>query len=265
METAQPPPAPNDRTDVPGAAAFGKFMRAVQAIADAPGELTVASLAKATGVPRPTAHRIVAALVAEGMAVEDRRSGRLTLGPRLISLAFRSWDRSDIRRAAQEHLVALRDAVDETVHLAIPSGPEMVYIEKLESRRNVRMASRIGTRVALHSSSVGKAWLAALSPAHCAAIRLTLTPRTSHTFTERDALMADVEATRARGYALDLQENELDICCYGAAIVGRDGLPVGCVSVSMPRYRFEEQPREPIVAALARCVGDIAASVGAER
>jgi len=258
METPPQTPAPNDRTDVPGAAAFGKFMRAVQAIADAPGELTVASLARQTGFPRPTAHRIVAALVAEGLAMEEPRSGRLALGPRLISLAFRSWDRSDLRRAAQEHLVALRDALDETVHLAIPSGSEMVYIEKLESRRNVRMASRIGTRVALHSSSVGKAWLAALPSEERAAARLTLTARTARTFTERAALMADVEATQARGYALDLQENELDICCYGAAIAGRDGRPVGCISVSLPRYRFEEQPRQPIVSALLDCVRNIA-------
>ena len=240
-------------------------MRALQAVADAPGRMNVAALAQATGTPRPTAHRIVAALAAERLVVEDRATGRISLGPRLISLAFKSWDQSDLRRAARAPIEALRDAVDETIHLAVPSGLELVYIDKIESRQNVRMASRIGTRVALHSTSVGKAWLAALPPGALDDVlpQLVLTPCTPHTLTDRAKLADEVARTRARGHSLDLQENELDICCYGAAVPGADGLPAACISISMPRYRFEERPAGPILDALAQCVRAIAESLGA--
>ena len=88
--------------------------------------------------------------------------------------------------------------------------------------------------------------------------RLPLPARTRHTVTDRTALERQLQATRERGYSLDIQENEDDICCYGRAIVGRDGRPLGCISVSMPRYRFEETDARPITQAMAECVRDIA-------
>lgn len=138
----------------------------------------------------------------------------------------------------------------------------MVYIDKLESGRAVRMAPRIGTRVSLHSSSVGKAWLAALPEPELAEWlpRLVMVAHTRFTRTEPAAVREEIAATRRRGYAVDLQENELDICCYGRAIPGRDGRALGCVSLSMPRYRFEELAPETADAALRRCVEGIAAA-----
>ncbi|WP_222183741.1 IclR family transcriptional regulator [Geminicoccus harenae] len=259
MATADP-----SQAGVPGTAAFGKFMRVLQAVADAPGEHGVAALARLTGLPRPTVHRIVAALEAEGLVVPAPGSGRYALGTRLMALASQSWDRLDLRRLARPHLQALRDRLDETVHLALPAGDAMVYVDKLESRQVVRMTSRIGTPVALHSSSVGKAWLAALPEAEATALvaRLTLSARTPHTIQDSARLLEEVDRTRASGAAIDRQENELDICCYGQAIPGPDRRPLGCVSVSMPRYRFEAAPAAPIEAALRACVAAIAAELG---
>lgn len=248
------------KEEVPGTAAFSRFMRVLQAVCDSDDPPTKARLATLVDLPRPTIYRIVAALKAEGMLTESRGSGTLLPGPRLLSLAARGWERSDFRKAAQAPLARLRDLLDETIHLAIVSGDEMVYIDKLESNRTVRMMSRIGTRVPLHSSSVGKAWLATLDSETLQAVldRLPLTARTRYTVTDRKALERQLVATRERGYSLDIQENEDDICCYGRAIVGRDGRPLGCISVSMPRYRFEETEARPITQAMAECVRDIA-------
>ncbi|GJD53370.1 HTH-type transcriptional regulator XynR [Methylobacterium crusticola] len=254
----------NGRAEIPGTAAFGKFMRVLQAVADAPGDMTVAGLCRITGFPRPTVHRIAAALVTEGMLAEGS-GNRLRLGPRLISLAFRSWDGSTLRQVAQDHLVRLRDRLDETVHLAVHDRGGMVYVDKLESRRTVRMASRIGTRVALHATAVGKAWLATLDEAELEPVlaRAVLVALTPGSITDREALRAEVAATRARGHALDRQENELDICCYGHALRGPGGRVLGCISVSLPRYRFEEVPAQAILAAMRDCVAGIAAAAGA--
>lgn len=251
---------PSLREEVPGTAAFSRFMRVLQVVSDCDDPPTKARLATLVNLPRPTVYRIVAALKAEGMLVESHGSGTLLLGPRLLSLAARGWERSDFRKAAQAPLERLRDLLDETIHLAISSGDEMVYIDKLESNRTVRMMSRIGTRVPLHSSSVGKAWLATLDPEALRGIldRLPLPARTRHTLTNRKALERQLDATRERGFSLDIQENEEDICCYGRAIVGRDGRPLGCISVSMPRYRFEETEARKITQAMAECVRDIA-------
>ncbi|PWL18606.1 IclR family transcriptional regulator [Falsochrobactrum shanghaiense] len=251
---------PSGRQEVPGTASFSRFMRVLQAVSDSEAPLTTARLAILVGLPRPTVYRIVAALKAEGMLTEEAQTGAWLLGPRLVSLAARSWDRSDLRKAAQIPLAQLRDQLDETIHLAIRSGDEMVYIDKIESNRTVRMMSRVGTCVPLHSSSVGKAWLASLDDVEMRAIlaQLPLRPRTKHTLTTREAVAAEIAATRERGYSLDLQENEEDICCYGRAIPDQNGRARGCISVSMPRYRFEEAPSGPITQAMEQCVRAIA-------
>ncbi|TNC09885.1 IclR family transcriptional regulator [Methylobacterium terricola] len=250
------------RPEIPGTAAFGKFMRVLQAVADAPEAATVAGLAKRTALPRPTVHRIAAALTAEGLVTDE--NGVLRLGPRLVSLAFQSWDGSLLRQAAGASLARLRDDLDETVHLAVPDHGEMVYIDKLESHRTVRMASRIGTRVALHTSAVGKAWLATLPEPELDALlgRLALPARTPHSLTDPAALRRAVAETRERGHSLDLQENELDICCYGMALRGARGRVLGGISVSLPRYRFETLPPETVLRAMTACAEDVARVAG---
>ncbi len=248
---------------VPGTAAFGKFIRILQFIADQPGRSSVAEIAAALRMPRTTVHRIVAALQHEGL-VEDKDG--LGLGLRLVSLAWRSLDQSGLRQLARPSLDRLNAALDETVHLAVNSGAEMVYLDKLESRRAVRMTSRLGTRVTLHASAVGKSWLAAQPDAVVEALIPTLDYQrfTPHTIATPEALRAEIAATRHRGYALDLQERELDICCYGMAVVTAGGVQA-CVSVSLPRYRFEDLPADRAQAALSECVRGIAAALGGAR
>ena len=238
-------------------------MRVLQFVADQPGQVGVAEIALRTAMPRTTVHRIVAALLQEGMLRADAAGG-LGLGLRLVSLAYRSWDQLEIRRRARPALERLNAALDETVHLAVNAGHEMVYVDKLESGRAVRMTSRLGTRVTLHASAVGKAWLAAQPVPVAEALigDLVLDPLTVHSLTTAEALRADIARTRARGHALDLQERELDICCYGMAIVV-DGQVQGCVSISLPRYRFEALPAEQALAALHDCVEEIAAALRA--
>jgi DNA-binding IclR family transcriptional regulator len=247
--------------DVPGTAAFTKFMNVLQAVSDAPQPPSVRDLSKALGYPRPTTHRIVAALLAEGMLLEIGAEGRVGLGPRLISLAYKAWERSDLRAIAEPYLNRLRDTLDETVHLAMRSGLEMAYISKLESRRTVRMASRIGTRVTLYSSSVGKAWLSQQSPEEVRKLisAVTIKPFTDKTITHVDALLAEIEMSAARGYTTDLEENEEDICCYGSAIVVPAQGVVGCVSVSMPSYRFKTLDPGEAISAIQECTRGIAA------
>ncbi|WP_061170474.1 IclR family transcriptional regulator [Caballeronia hypogeia] len=249
-----------DAAKATGTAAFSKFMAVLQLIADAAEPPTIARLAAASGYPRPTVYRIVGALIAEGLVVENVRGGCYALGPRLMSLASRSWERSDLRVAATDALRTLRDATQETVHLAVKSGAEMVYIEKLESPHAVRMASRIGTRVTLYSSSVGKAYLSTLTSAERDALLqdIAFERFTPNTIVDRSALDAELDATRERGYSEDREENEAQIFCYGSAIVGANGATLGCVSVSIPLFRKSATPMETYIEPLRQACRAIA-------
>ncbi|MEM9630886.1 MAG: IclR family transcriptional regulator [Pseudomonadota bacterium] len=211
---------------------------------------------------RPTLYRLLAGLEAEGLIVQtpDRR---YLPGLRLVSLARRALARNDIRDLARAHLEKLRDQTGETVHLAIPSGSGLVYIDKIESHETVRMSSTIGTSVPFHSSGVGKAYLAALPDAECASlIKATkLEAVTPYTTTDPDVLAGQIANCQSQGFIFDDQENETGIVCFGAAILEENDSPAAAVSVSVPLFRLRDD-RSSYSEPLLDCVKDISRQLG---
>jgi len=119
---------------------------------------------------------------------------------------------------------------------------ELVYIDKIESQEAVRMTSTIGTRVAFHSTAVGKAFLSTMPNAKADELinRIELPALTEFTTTDRTALKAIVRRAEQDGYACDDQENEIGIVCFGAAICQTVDRPVASISVSVPLFRLED-------------------------
>ena len=172
----------------------------------------LADIAQRAGVARSTAHRILQRLVERGYARAEG-DGRYVPGARVLALAgdaLRDLDRGQV----EPILEALRDDLGHTVHLALLTGAEATYVEKLEARDSgYQMASRVGMRLALHTTAIGKAILAALPD-------------------DRRLAARERRQIRERGYALDDQENERNVRCVGAAVLDERGRPTGAVSVS---------------------------------
>lgn len=235
---------------VAGTAAFAKFMTVLQAVADAETPLSVAALARACGYPRATVHRIVCALAEHGMLAEAE--GGYRMGMRVVGLAARAMP--DVRGLLAADLRALRDATGETVHVAVPGGAEMIYIDKLESPGPLRMASRVGAGVAVHRSAVGRAWLASLDPEAALQAMRALPACADPAVLAR--LRERVAQARADGYATDDEENEAGICCFGIALPGGQA----CVSVSVLRFRM--QGRDTYIQPLLRLRDSAARHLG---
>lgn len=248
MSQGQPTEVREDQApaSVQGAASFTKFMTVLQIIADAPGALNIAQLTKRAPFPRGTVYRLVSALIAEGLVTQAEEGGAFRLGPRLLQFAAKTWEDSDLRTIARDFLVSLRDATDETVHLAVPSNGQMVYIDKLVGSNRVQMKTSIGGQVELHSTSVGKAWLSGLPDERLKVMLkgLALKRYTAKTYTTPAALLDELKRTREQGFAFDDEENEPDIRCFGSPIFNRAGEPVGAVSITMPVYRHDERRHE---------------------
>ncbi|HEY8498264.1 MAG TPA: IclR family transcriptional regulator [Limnochordales bacterium] len=200
----------------------------------------VSELARATGLHKATVHRLLTTLRRAGLVELGPDGMRYRLGLRLLELGGRVLARLDLRDVARPYLLELRDATRLTVHMAVLDGTEVVYIEKLDSPANLRMASFVGTRSPAYSTSLGKAILAALPEAELEAVlaRTRFEQRTARTLASAQALRADLEATRARGYAVDDVENEEGIRCVGAPVYGHSGKVVASISVSGPIFSF---------------------------
>jgi DNA-binding IclR family transcriptional regulator len=193
----------------------------------------LADIAAATGLPKATVHRILRVMVERGLALPTG-DGAYVSGPRLLAIAGRVMHRLDLPAQVRPYLDELQRRTGRTVHLALLSGDEAVYVAKVESEKPYRLASRVGMSLHLHCTSIGKAMLAAMTDEQVAGIaaRAGLPRRTPKTITEVDALLAEVAATRARGWAEDHEENEAGVCAAGAAVFDHTGNLVGGVSAA---------------------------------
>jgi IclR family acetate operon transcriptional repressor len=218
-------------------------------LADAGGEMALSELTEASGLPMPTIYRLMRTLVNRGYA-RQAPSKRYALGPRLIRLGESS---SRLLGAwARPALARLVDEVGETANMALLEGDAVVYVAQVPSRHSMRMFTEVGRRVQAHCTGVGKALLAQLSAESARALlgRTGLPAHTSHTITDLDALIRDLDLIRRRGYALDDEEQELGVRCVAVPITGAPAL--SAISVSGPSGRLTRTTVNEVVPLMRR-------------
>lgn len=218
----------------------------VEHLAEA-GPSRLSSIASTLELNKTTAFRFVSALVEMGWVQQDPATRVYGLSPRVVELGSMVLDRMEIRHEVRPHLERLAELTSETVHLGVLDGLEMVYIDKVEGRQAVSMASRLGARGACHSTALGKVLLAARPEEEWARYVENggLTRRTDHTFVDAKRFGEELERVRQRGYAVDNVENEDGIRCVAAPIRDHTGGVVAAMSVSgwtvsMTRERLPE-------------------------
>ncbi|MFC4945999.1 IclR family transcriptional regulator [Pseudonocardia sp. GCM10023141] len=210
-----------------------KAMQILTELGERPASLD--ELAAALGVHKTTVLRLLRTLAEEHFVFRDG-SHRYHLGARIHELSSRGLDQREVRRIAAPHLAAFNRAHGRTTHLSELVGTEIVYIDKLESHDNIRMASRIGLRAPVHCTAAGKVLVAGLPEADLDALvaRLTFPRRTANTITDEMSFRAELARVRELGWGHDREENELSINCIAAPIRDVTGRAVAAVSVSVP-------------------------------
>ncbi len=243
-----------------GTAALEKALDLLDAVGAAPDGLSQAELSGRFGLPRTTAYRLLAALVARGLLRRDPLRKVYCLGMRCFEMARQAYAMPDLAAAAALELRALRDLTGETSYLAALDGREVVSLERCDGAHSERSSSALGQRKPVHCTSQGKAILSALSePERDTLLKgLSLKAATPRTITDRRRLQAELRVTAARGYAIDDEEIVPGVRCVGAPIVDRQGQVRGALSVAGPAWRLTPERLEllgPEVAEAARRVG----------
>jgi DNA-binding IclR family transcriptional regulator len=238
-----------------------KVLAVVDALAD---HRRLTDLARSTGLPKSTVHRILQTMVDHGFAAFDEGTG-YSPGPRMLGLAGRTLGRIDATLGAEPVLRRLQERYSATVHMAVLTGDEAVYVRKLEGNKPYRMVSRVGMAIPLHCTGIGKALLAGMTDAEVAALaeRTGLPRRTPQTLTTLDTLLADLGGVRDRGWARDLEENELGIVCVGAAIRDHSGRASAAISVSQLRSDPTAVDVEDLGPDVAAAAAEVSAVFGA--
>lgn len=202
--------------------------------------LTIAEAAGELGMPRSTVYRYLQSLRAYCLVEEE--SGRYRLGPRILELAQAAWAGSGICEIALPTMRELSAGIGETVMLARLSGGSAVCIERLESKRPIRISMERGAILPWNASGA-KVLCAALTDAEVRTLleRRPLKRYTDRTITDPDSFAEELRRVSHSGHAIN--DGEVDEGSWGLAAPVRDG--TGCVvaalSVSVPRYRLDEQ------------------------
>lgn len=223
----------------PGIEVLNRAVDLLNAFTSGPGStLSLAEIARRTGLPKATLHRLLAALDVLGL-VEKTAAG-YQLGIRLFELGEHVPRKQKLREAALPFLQDLFEASHDTVHLAVLDGTDAVYLERIRGHRPINVASRVGGRLPAYCTGVGKALLAFNPEAAMKALAMPLTARTAYTITNHQVLAEEFARIRQTGIAYDREENALGIVCVAAPIL-IDDRAIGAISItcSAPRSDVE--------------------------
>lgn len=206
-------------------------------------------IAGATNMTTSTTLKILDTLLLIGYVTRDKATKEYSLGPSLVRFANKYINDSVLVKVATPLLEKLHEQVDETIHLGIYSGNEVMYLNKLEPKKqSIYMTSKIGSTRPLYSSAMGKAILATFSDEELTEYfaKTEMIPFTANTITNTMALRAEIAKVKVLGVAFDDEEMEQDCFCIGALIPLEDN-HYGAFSVSMPKFRVTETSKEHLI------------------
>ena len=243
---------------------LAKGLAAIEWMVRQQRDCRVTDLAQAFGMARSNAHRTLQTLVECGWAVQDPATSAYRPSLRLFELGSLVAEVADIGALLRPHLAALAQATGETIHLAALDGAEIVYLDKFDSPLPVAAYSRVGGRAAAYCVASGKALLAA-AQLDTAALRARLGQLTAHTpnsITDFDALQAELERTRTRGYAENREEWRLGVCGLGVPVFNARGEAVAALGMSVPSIRFARTQARGLAEQVMACARDASTTLG---
>jgi len=212
-------------------------------------DLALGEISDKLDLHKSTVHRLIMVLERHKLIERNAISGRYRLGLKLFELGTKALAQLNLRDRSRPFLERLVLETSETVHLCVLDDSEVVYLDKVEPERSVRMATSVGRRNPAHCTAVGKAMMAYLPLARVESIvrKQGMKAVTSNTITSFLELKKELAAIRERGYAVDDEEIEEGVRCVGCVVRNFSGEPVAAISISGPAFRVTQE-KVPVLA-----------------
>ena len=226
-------------------------------------QLSVATIAKQIGIPRGTAHRIIATLRSHGLLEQDRERDNYRLGMKLFEYGTTVLGTMELHREAKSFVEALTKVSGLSVSLCVFDGARSTLVNRTERDGEHANSTVLIEAAPAHCTSTGKSVLAFQPPAIVAkVIALGLMRYTPHTISDRDALLKELALVRERRYAVDDEEHSIGIRCVGATIHTLSGRVFAAVSVSGPTRRIPDSRIPELGELVAHYADAISAQLG---
>ena len=225
-------------------------------------ELGLSEVARAAGLTRATARRLLLTLVRLGYVRQD--GNRFSLRPRVLELGYRYLSRLSIRDIAEPHLERLAAEVHESSSLSILDGDDIVYVSRVPVTRIIAITIGMGTRLPAYSTSMGRVLLAGLPERDLDAYlaRVRLSPQTRRSITDPDALRAELDKVRKQGWSIVDQELDEGLRAVAVPVRSRLGVTFAAVNIATHAGRtsnddIRRRLLPPLLSTAARIEADL--------
>lgn len=208
------------------------------------GEMGLMELSAALGLHKSTVHRLLMSLIYMGYAKQDETTQKYMLSYKVVNMASKVLDRTDVLQVAKPYMERLSDLSGETVHLVQREENNILYIYKIEAKvGTIRMVSHVGMVHPMYCSGVGKAIMATLPEDEVKKIwnESIIEKKTDKTITDYAKMQEVLEEVRKNGYALDEEENEKGVRCIAACLYGHQKEVKYAFSISGPTSRMTKE------------------------
>jgi DNA-binding IclR family transcriptional regulator len=229
---------------------LGKVVTVLYAFTADDHGVSLAELGRRTGLAKATLHRVVGDLVEVGLL--DKVDAGYRLSGAVFELGMRASVERGLLEVATPFMEDLYERTHETVHLGVLEGTEVVYVGKIGGHRQVAAPSRIGGRMPLYCTAIGKALLASSGPELLArVVEEGLSRLTPRTITAPGLLLRQLVKAVEDGVTFEYEESATGIVCVAAPVLDRRDRPLAAVSVTGPVTRFRPEAHAVSVKAAA--------------
>jgi len=236
----------------PGTAPVKSAARALDVLDDIAtnGPGTQLQLSNRLGIPKSSLHALLRTMITRGWLQTDPTGSVYQLGIHALVVSSAYLDGDPVLARASACMDEIATATEETVHLGRLDGTDVIYTAKRESVHPLRMHSAVGRRLPAFATSLGRAILAEQpEDVRRAMVPDTIRPITTHTTTDKDAVLEIIDLARVQGYAVESEESCLGVRCFGVALpFGRPA--VDALSVAVPISRLVDGREDFIIETL---------------
>ena len=224
----------------------------------------ISELARHLGLDRSTTYRILLSLEQEGLVEKDEKTGTYSLGLAAFEIGNAYLRQMDLIKVSKPMMDDLALKAQETVHLAVLSDTEIVYVDKVDSPRTLGVMSKIGQRGPVYCTALGKTLLAFQPEDEQSKIiqKIRLIPLTPRTITSKQKLVEELGRIRKQGYALDRREIEEEVECIGAPIRNHLGNVIAALSISGPQRKIGTPQEKQFIRDVVKAAALVSSKLG---
>ncbi|MBO1511179.1 IclR family transcriptional regulator [Metabacillus bambusae] len=220
-----------------------RALRILELFDDRENELSITEISKRMNLHKSTIHSLLKTLQSHRYIKQNEENGKYSLGLKLFERGNYVIENMDLRTNARKYLESLAFQTKNTVHLVILDGQEGVYIDKVEGHGVTVLYSKVGRRVPIHTSAVGKALVAFKNDREIENIltNYEYTKRTDKTIMNNEEFLSELQSVRHNGFAIDNEENEPGIFCLAVPIMDHTNKVIAAISMSLSSAKAKDE------------------------